>query len=177
MPEGDTFISPPISNHSLFPELKDSLQQRLDPSTVAWYKGRGRLHYILHKDQIQASAEDWKRNNAQKEAENQRLRTKRFLRQARDRVLNSYGRRCTCCGEERYEFLTIDHIHGDGAAHRRQFSNLNKLYVNILSQGCPKDKYRILCMNCNWGSRLNAQGERKCPHERERELQRVEVLA
>jgi hypothetical protein len=31
----------------------------------------------------------------------------------------AYGGRCACCGEARPEFLTIDHIYGDGASERR----------------------------------------------------------
>src|SRR5258708_37086796 len=29
-------------------------------------------------------------------------------------ALNAYGGKCECCGEERFEFLAIDHIGGGG---------------------------------------------------------------
>ena len=37
-----------------------------------------------------------------------------FLR----RVLDHYGRACSCCGETEPAFLTIDHVNNDGAEHR-----------------------------------------------------------
>ena len=33
-------------------------------------------------------------------------------------VVSAYGGKCSCCGEIELEFLTLDHIHDNGAAHR-----------------------------------------------------------
>jgi hypothetical protein len=38
-------------------------------------------------------------------------------------VLERYSNgvfRCACCGESRFEFLTLDHVNNDGKHHRRQ---------------------------------------------------------
>lgn len=32
--------------------------------------------------------------------------------------------KCVCCGESRYEFLSLDHIHGGGITHRLQVNGL-----------------------------------------------------
>src|SRR5438309_228735 len=38
----------------------------------------------------------------------------------RDEVFAQYGKSCRCCGESDTRFLTLDHIHNDGAEHRRR---------------------------------------------------------
>ena len=67
---------------------------------------------------------------------------------------------CACCGEEHREFLTIDHIDGEGAKHRKEIGR-GHLYDWLVKNNFP-DGFRILCMNCNW-----SRGKRGyCPHER-----------
>jgi hypothetical protein len=59
---------------------------------------------------------------------------------------------CLCCGEKHMEFLSIDHIGGTGAAHRREIGfNMhgNGLYRWLKARKFPKG-YRVLCMNCNF---------------------------
>lgn len=90
-------------------------------------------------------------------------------------VLEAYGgAKCACCGESRVEFLSIDHVAGDGAAHRRELFGRNhgagSIYAWLKKTGFPSG-YRVLCINCNF-----AIGQRgSCPHERER-LQAVPGL-
>ena len=87
-------------------------------------------------------------------------------RRLRERAIDAYGGACACCGEARYEFLAIDHIHGDGASERRKFKMTGgtDIYRRLRDAGYPKDRYRLLCHNCN--SSLGFYGF--CPHERER---------
>lgn len=66
--------------------------------------------------------------------------------------------RCACCGDEHMEFLTIDHINGDGKKHR-YLSRNRTLYKWIIDNNFPKD-LRILCMNCNWSHGKHGY----CPH-------------
>ncbi len=81
-------------------------------------------------------------------------------RKFRQQVLEAYGGKCVCCGETTPEFLTIDHIFKDGAAHRREIGN--DLYPWLVRNGFPKDRFRLLCMNCNLA--IGQHG--KCPHAR-----------
>ena len=84
----------------------------------------------------------------------------------RDRVLAAYGHECECCGENRKEFLALDHVDGGGKKHRDSLG---------VSGGCgfhnwlEKNNYppiiRILCHNCNCA--LGFYGY--CPHEKERQ--------
>lgn len=71
------------------------------------------------------------------------------------------GAFCACCGEAHIEFLSIDHINDDGAAHRKTFKG--SLHRWLAKHNFPPG-YRVLCMNCNW-----VRGRfGYCPHEWER---------
>lgn len=63
------------------------------------------------------------------------------------RVLQAYGLECECCGENRIEFLSIDHIHGGGEKHRKEIGS-GGLYRWLEREGFPKG-FRVLCHNCN----------------------------
>lgn len=70
-----------------------------------------------------------------------------------------YGERCSFCGEDRMECLTIDHIENDGKAHRaslyRHRSAGHAFYSRLRRLGWPKDGLQVLCWNCNMGKKIN----------------------
>lgn len=76
---------------------------------------------------------------------------------------------CACCGEYRTEFLSIDHINGNGTRLRKAgegagwtlLSKFNKAGWTI----DLKKEYRLLCHNCNQS--IGYLGY--CPHEFERD--------
>lgn len=72
-------------------------------------------------------------------------------------VIDAYGGVCECCGEKDPRLLTIDHINNDGAGDRN-----NDLWSRLRSLGYPKDRYRLLCWNCNSGRSANGG---TCPHK------------
>lgn len=79
----------------------------------------------------------------------------------RQRVLDAYGAKCSCCGEATPAFLTIDHTRGDGRQHRASLGKgSNRVMLEIIAEGFPPT-YRVLCYNCNSG-RERAGGF--CPH-------------
>lgn len=81
-------------------------------------------------------------------------------RRCRMRVFDVYGgAKCACCGEDHYEFLTIDHIDGNGAEHRRQLGTKRDIYTWLKKNSFPPG-FRVLCMNCNFA--LGYHGY--CPH-------------
>lgn len=73
-----------------------------------------------------------------------------------------YGGVCQCCGEDRLNFLTIDHINGGGTQHRQKLKTTagNSFYRWLRKQGYPEG-YRVLCFNCNCAIGLHGQ----CPHQ------------
>lgn len=100
-----------------------------------------------------------------------RLEYKRKLRVARKiEVLSHYSGGdpvCDCCGETELAFLTLDHINGDGAKHRRENFGSNKsagtsyVYGWIKRNGFPPI-FKVLCFNCNTGRHINGG---ICPHK------------
>ena len=87
-------------------------------------------------------------------------KTQRRARRLRREIIDRLGAWCDCCGESIRAGLTIDHRRDDGAAHRRQFPDLRALYRDILEQGCPRDRFRVLCRVCHESK--NERGE--CAH-------------
>lgn len=100
---------------------------------------------------------EWKtRNKSQVQAYDTMRRAE--LKQA---ALTAYGGKCSCCGETEFEFLAIDHVNGDGAAHRKLIKR-NSIYSVLKKDNYP-DTFQILCMNCNWSSYI---GKGICKHKR-----------
>ena len=72
----------------------------------------------------------------------------------KNQIYDHYGRECTCCGEKRTDFLTLDHILGDGAEHRKEIGSTNKksnttaVHRWIVKNNFPSD-FQVLCFNCN----------------------------
>lgn len=76
---------------------------------------------------------------------------------------------CACCGETRWEFLSIDHINGHGNEGRKSRKHRTgwELLYKFHRMGWPeelKDTFRLLCMNCNFS--IGHYGY--CPHHPER---------
>ncbi len=68
---------------------------------------------------------------------------------------------CPHCDETILEFLTLDHVNNDGAAHRKELGwrkGGQALYPLLKKLGFP-DGFQVLCFNCNCG-----RGRGVCPH-------------
>lgn len=81
-------------------------------------------------------------------------------------VFAAYGAFCSCCGESKEKFLSIDHIDNNGYEHRKEIGACGTALVKwAIKNGFPSS-LRILCMNCNHGrSRNNGV----CPHDQKRQ--------
>lgn len=82
----------------------------------------------------------------------------------KQKIIEAYGGKCVCCGEETLEFLTIDHINNDGAEDRRQNGRKSggKLYRWLIKNNFPKEDYQLLCYNCNCSKGFFGY----CPHNK-----------
>ena len=110
------------------------------------------------------------RHTANKDKYNAKARVRR--RQLRLDAFDAYGgAHCACCGESHVEFLTIDHIDGSGAEHRKELLKERGWNVDSrsmsgshtywwLKQNDYPEGFRVLCFNCN--SSLGHYGY--CPH-------------
>jgi hypothetical protein len=75
-------------------------------------------------------------------------------------VIEGYGGRCECCGNDHLPHLTLDHVNGGGNQERKVKSS-RTLYTRLRREGFPRGEYRVLCFNCNFGAHLNG-GECGC---------------
>lgn len=84
-------------------------------------------------------------------------------KELRLRVIKEYGGKCQCkgCNEDKWEFLSIDHINGGGNKHRKIIGR-SAIYRWLVKNNFPKDKFQLLCMNCNWSRGMYGY----CPHEK-----------
>lgn len=78
----------------------------------------------------------------------------RYKEKARSMIFREYGGKCVLCGEDRKEFLVLDHVNGGGNNHRKLVKKKGLVDFCVLakSEGWPKDKYRLLCFSCNHNS-------------------------
>lgn len=91
--------------------------------------------------------------------EERRLYRKNTNIKLRMDALRAYGEKCRCCGEDKYEFLSVDHINGGGRAHRIAVKSSN-IYPWLRRNNYPKG-FQILCHNCNMAKGFYG----KCPHK------------
>lgn len=87
---------------------------------------------------------------------------RQFFGALRAEMIAAYGGRCACCGESNPIFLDLDHIYNDGKADRKIRGNSQRLIVWLQKNEWPRDRYQILCCNCNQGKARNGG---ICPHK------------
>lgn len=91
---------------------------------------------------------------------------RKYRQGLRDDALNAYGGKvCACCGEMEERFLTLDHIENNGATERLKIAGRRNAagthtYKWLRARSFPPG-YQVLCMNCNFGKRMNGG---VCPH-------------
>ncbi len=148
-------------------EIKPLDEFNIRNAYKGWYKHwcRGceaahfKEYYKEHGEELRASAREYHKT----------WKDKRF-----DEVLQALGNRCACCGEDNIVFLTVDHINNDGYKEKKNGRRSGRaLWSRVRAEGFPKDKYRILCFNCNCGRARLAN--KICPHELKKETQDVQA--
>jgi hypothetical protein len=106
----------------------------------------------------------WKEKNPEKSKRIIKRCAKRCYDKLRLETFRHYGGnhpKCVCCGEDNIEFLTIDHINGNGAEHRRSVGSGANFYFWLKKNNYPEG-FQVLCYNCNCA--LGHYGY--CPHTR-----------
>jgi len=147
-----------------------------DPEKRSAYN---RQYWLDHRDQLGAAnrkkARKWYAENREKgirlavqhrkdNRESHLEIERRYRHKLRRTTLEALGGCCACCGETELEFLAVDHIAETGAAHRKTLpSGSGAIYRVVRDEGYPKDKYQVLCYNCNYSKYL---GKGVCAHKR-----------
>lgn len=86
---------------------------------------------------------------------------KRIREKLRMEFISEFGSKCECCGESEYAFLTIEHKGDWGGEHRKKKPCTHQQLTDAKKQGWPRDRYGLLCFNCNRAS----FGGLTCPHK------------
>jgi hypothetical protein len=120
-----------------------------------------REYYKNNKDKSRIQQERYLKNNKDKVYIYNRLWQRRYRKKLKMQVITGYGGKCNCCGETEMLFLEIDHILNDGKTDRKRFNGPQPFYVWLIDNDFPKDKYQLLCANCNRGKARNGG---ICPH-------------
>jgi hypothetical protein len=76
-----------------------------------------------------------------------RAGSKRHHLKHKNAVLDHYGRQCRRCGFTDLRALSVDHIAGNGAQHRREIGGGNNICRWLVANMFPSG-FQILCMNC-----------------------------
>lgn len=114
---------------------------------------RGRCHQCYARERYWDDPEKYRNAARESQAETRK--------RVRDELVAAYGGKCACanCPETNPAFLCLDHINGDGKAHRMKMGS--HTYADLRRRGWPQEGFRLLCWNCNSATRFG----RTCPHE------------
>ena len=114
-------------------------------------------YYDSHKTEIAENAKEYLTTNKVRLYAQGKVR-RDSLRLA---CLKHYGGpvpHCVCCRIKNLEYLTIDHVGGGGADHRREIGPGRAIFKWLIDNGFPEG-FRVLCFNCNFA--ISAHGV--CP--------------
>lgn len=160
--------SPEHREHRL--EVKRRYQYRYRQLHPEQARENDRRYRELHREQANESNRQWYQRNKERERERKRLHpTNRdcidghaYRLKRKMLVLQYYGERCACCGENHIQFLTIDHVNGGGNKHRREnnITGGSTMYTWLIRHNFPEG-FRTLCFNCNCARGCFGH----CPHE------------
>jgi hypothetical protein len=103
-----------------------------------------------------------KRNNDPEWRSEANRRRRESMASLKAECVAAYGGKCAYCGEDKIEFMCVDHINGGGNKHRRELGTPH-LYWWYRKNNFPEG-FRVLCHNCNFS--IGTYGY--CPHQEEK---------
>jgi hypothetical protein len=132
-------------------------------------KARGAAYYQAHKVERKAKAAIYHAEHRveaakYRAANSMQIRSRKSRYEARlklDAFAAYGGPKCVCCGETLMEGLTLDHINGDGAEHRKSVGAYGvNIYYWLKKNGYPSG-FQVMCGTCNFAKGTSDH----CPHE------------
>ena len=126
-------------------------KERILPITKIYYrKNKEKIkklrcaYYKNNKVSILIRNKDWVKKNREKDS----LRRNGAYFALRMKVIKIMGGKCNKCGIADFRCLQIDHINGGG---RKEYNKSNPYkYLRLIVNKFNKEKYQLLCANCNW---------------------------
>lgn len=148
-PEAKERIKKQMREYQKRPEIHERIQRwqkRYRIENPELFHVRGREYYLAHREKMIA-------------------RTIGYKREARAKLFETYGGKCSCCGEADKRFLTLHHVNGDGTKARE--NGALKALRDAVKADDPT-AYTILCFNCHLGMHSNGG---VCPHKHKEGLE------
>jgi hypothetical protein len=134
------------------PEERKAYHNKYRQENLEKEKARSKRYYQEHREEIRTKSA-MRRGDPEKK---NMLHLQRVTgeKQLKVEVLTYYGNgafACVECGESRFPCLSIDHIDGTGADHRRELGlgGGGKFYRWLKKNNYPVG-FQTLCMNCQW---------------------------
>lgn len=124
-------------------------------------KSYAKNYYQNNKERFRIGGLKWATQNREKYLAMQNASMKKNIKLRRLEFIKAYGGKCECCGESQPEFLTLEHKDKSGQAHRKIVRSSHRILGHLKRDGWPKDRFGILCWNCNLATRFG----RICPHQ------------
>jgi hypothetical protein len=95
-------------------------------------------------------------------------RAKMLTAQLKLQMLEAFGWKCSCCGVDHPQFLTLEHVQGGRHFYGRRYGRdasyqQSSTYMELARakrEGWDRTKWECLCMNCNFAKGHYGQ----CPH-------------
>jgi hypothetical protein len=137
-----------LSHKPQVAEYRKEYDQR--PECKAKIKEHDRVYYQLNRTKILEQCKKYRKEHKVETA----MRAAKEALQIKAEVLTYYGNgKCACvrCGYDDIRALSIDHINGDGAEHRRRVIGMTgrKMYTWLKRNNYPSG-YQCLCLNCQF---------------------------
>lgn len=125
--------------------------RRQDPAYAEEAREALRRSRALNPERTRENSRRSGRHQRQEYPERVAATKRRATARLRAKVFGHYGTSCACCGATKR--LTIDHVNGDGAAHRMElFGRRNgggeAIWRWLVKNGFP-DGFQTLCLRCN----------------------------
>lgn len=122
-------------------------------------RGYEKTYRNKNRQKYNEKSRNYQRRKWKERPEQARKYQREYRKQLRENLVKEYGGVCTCCGENRIEFLVLDHINNDGNEQRKKHGKGYQIYLYIKREK-PKD-IQVLCHNCNNAKQFYG----KCPHK------------
>lgn len=134
-----------------------------------YHKNKVRLAELRKTEEFKEKRNIYLKGYRLRNKEKRRQISKQYNARLRYETLMNYSDvspKCACCGEDTYEFLSLDHIYGGGNQHRKVTKTVGSgIYRWLRKNGYPKG-FQVLCHNCNQAKGIYGQ----CPHKQKKEV-------
>ena len=129
------------------------------------YSEKQKKYYQEYQKLNSEKVNDYNKKSYAKNREGRLTHIRAYQNEVKRQVFTHYSNgtmACKCCEISGMPFLSVDHIEGNGARHRREIGVPTgiRFYFWLRKNNFPKG-FQILCHNCNQAKWIYGE----CPHK------------